>query len=49
MMNSVMVLNISPSSTIKTVPKTAPLILPSPPMMIMAMNSMESHMLNGSG
>jgi len=49
MRNSVRLLNISLNVIMKIVPKTEPGMLPSPPMMIMAMYSMDSHKLNGSG
>jgi len=45
----VILLNISFNETIKIAPKTEPGMLPRPPMIIMAINSMDSQRLKGSG
>ena len=47
--NAVALLNTSFRTTIKIAPKMEPGMLPSPPMIIMAINSMDSPKLKGSG
>ena len=46
---SVAWLNTSSSKTIKIAPNTEPGMLPKPPIMIIAINTIDNHKLKGSG